>query len=774
MAHSWLAQFVLFSAFPLILPQRAWGTSLPTQRTAPHVAASDIQLLGQRRLSNIIGSTTGATSVGSWLADLEPTGQWPLSEIDYTTGCDAQRASWPAQVHWQRLVTLAAAWHGGLANAVQWTKNTTLRSAISSAMGFWFENDFTNPSCLDHGGDDLCPCGTPGFWNTNWFSNVIGIPGFVGEVCVMLNGTLTPSELGNCTKFTSRAYNTFLTGINGVSAITGSNSECGTRIGVDLGIFTGNESSLIDAFGHVHNEVIIENAIKADGIRPDGSFGQHTGIIYNGNYGKDYLNDIFNFEIEAAGTKFQATNASHEAVVTLLQADAWMIFRNVLTNVLHWDYSVLGRIIAIPVADNQATENTKLNFTQIEVLGQEWQSPEVQQVFQDLSLATTDANAGKIEGNRMFFTNDYMIQRGSGYVSTLRMYSKRTQNTECTNSQNPFGFHLADGTLYTHLQGNEYEDIFAAWDWNLIPGITVDYGATPLNCSGARHTGTQALVGGASDGQIGVAAMRYETPTSKTLNWRKTWFFLPNDIQHVMVARITSTTDAPVFSVLDQRRLDGDILVDGKAVTSGNFTGVSALFHGGVGYIFNSSNSAISLSIQSAQRTGAWSTISTSKQPAQSVDLFSAWLTHNDLTVPIDYTIYPATTAASFTTKAANSDLVVIRNDGSISALFDQANNVAMFVFWEAAGGSTTIPASSSSASIQVASTGNIALIVALDNFNLTIADPTQTLSSVTLTFTKGSGTTPSGWSSSSSSADITVQLPSGGLNGSSIFTKLF
>ena len=47
-----------------------------------------------------------------------------------------------------------------------------VRSAISLAMGFWFSNDFTNPACLDSGGDDACPCGTPGLWNTNWFANV--------------------------------------------------------------------------------------------------------------------------------------------------------------------------------------------------------------------------------------------------------------------------------------------------------------------------------------------------------------------------------------------------------------------------------------------------------------------------------------------------------------------------------------------------------------------------------------------------------------------------
>ena len=93
------------------------------------------------------------------------------------------------------------------------------------------------------------------------------------------------------------------------------------------------------------------------------------------------------------------------------------------------------------------------------------------------------------------------------YVSTLKMYSSRTHNAECTNTQNPFGFHLADGTTYTYVTGDEYEDIAAAWDWNMIPGTTVDYGATPLNCDTENQVGVENFVGGASTGKLGAAVM---------------------------------------------------------------------------------------------------------------------------------------------------------------------------------------------------------------------------------------------------------------------------
>lgn len=67
---------------------------------------------------------------------------------------------------------MSGAWHGGLPGTEQYIQDATLRAAISLAMDYWFDNDFTVPGCLDSGGASSCPCGTPGFWNTNWFSNV--------------------------------------------------------------------------------------------------------------------------------------------------------------------------------------------------------------------------------------------------------------------------------------------------------------------------------------------------------------------------------------------------------------------------------------------------------------------------------------------------------------------------------------------------------------------------------------------------------------------------
>ncbi len=106
-------------------------------------------------------------------------------------------------------------------------------------------------------------------------------------MCLLLGDALTDAELGHCTQMTGRSFATFDTGINGVSAITGANLQDIASIGLDEGLLTKNATLVAAAFGRVHADAVIQNAVKADGIRADGSFGQHAGIIYNGNYGKD-------------------------------------------------------------------------------------------------------------------------------------------------------------------------------------------------------------------------------------------------------------------------------------------------------------------------------------------------------------------------------------------------------------------------------------------------------------------------------------------------------
>jgi len=49
-------------------------------------------------------------------------------------------------------------------------------------------------------------------------------------------------------------------------------------------------------------------------------------------------NDVLELQIDAAGTQYAADATSQRAFETLIDGDQWMIYRNVKTNVLHWDF----------------------------------------------------------------------------------------------------------------------------------------------------------------------------------------------------------------------------------------------------------------------------------------------------------------------------------------------------------------------------------------------------------------------------------------------------
>jgi polysaccharide lyase family 8-like protein len=284
------------------------------------------------------------------------------------------------------------------------------------------------------------------------------------------------------------------------------------------------------------------------------------------------------------------------------------------------------------------------------------------------------------------------------------------------------------------LKGNEYEDIAAAWDWNLIPGTTVDYGATPLDCAHARWKGLESFVGGVSNGKTGAAAMRYLNPYTKALSWQKTWFFLHDDTQYVMIANLTSRSSAPVYSVLDQRLHSGPVYVNEEVLdtpSNGTFNRtVSSLWHGGVGYCFDSGSTVLSLSV--GERTGAWSAIGTSTQPPETVDLFAAWIQHQDLTQPVSYTIFPGTTFDSFQIKRGYRMVIPLQNDAHISAILDLDYNTVSAVFWDASGGTLFIDCGPFSFEpVIITVSGGVALILNLDTGAFTVSDPSQTLTSV-------------------------------------------
>ncbi|KAI9512678.1 galactose mutarotase-like domain-containing protein [Russula earlei] len=362
-------------------------------------------------------------------------------------------------------------------------------------------------------------------------------------------------------------------------------------------------------------------------------------------------NDILALQIDAAGTQYAADATSQRAFETLIDADQWMIYRNVEIDVLHWDFV---RSYQQPSFGNSAESN----------------GPCIVQVYNNLVEPTSDANAGRLIGNRNFYSNDYMVQRGPGYVVTLKMYSTRTRNTECVNSRNR---------------------------------------------SHARWNGLESFVGGVSNGQTGAAAMRYLNPLTSAFSWVKPG--LKDDTESVMVANVASHTSAPVYSVLDQRRHSGDNYVNGEVFNGADnqtFAGTTSLWHGGVGYLFGPGSTVLSLSV--GGRRGDW----------------SRGLNIRTMTQPISYAIFPDTTFDGFQNKKDSRNIVCVQNDAHISAILDLDYDTVSAVFWDVFGGYIPLhDLASSYGPPSITFSGNVGLMHNFNTGELTVSEPSQTLTSV-------------------------------------------
>ena len=262
--------------------------------------------------------------------------------------------------------------------------------------------------------------------------------------------------------------------------------------------------------------------------------------------------------------------------------------------------------------------------------------------------------------------------------------------------------------------------------------------------------------------------MRYTNPLTKEFSWRKTWFFIEDDVQHVMISKISSTTNAQVFSVLAQQRQTGKVIVDGvDAQTIDNTQAKSSLWHNDIGYTFDRLGSDDKVLVRAEKRSGNWSEIGTSNQPPTSSIIFTALIEHQNNSASVSYTVFPGTTPETFDRKRSQLRLRTIQNDGHISAVFDDRHNTIYATFWDPSGGTVTCH-STNFAPITITASGSIALIFKLTTGKITVADPSQRLDVVSVVMSLGSGNNPPKWGIEPMKVFHFV-LPSNGLAGSSV-----
>ncbi len=346
-----------------------------------------------------------------------------------------------------------------------------------------------------------------------------------------------------------------------------------------------------------------------EGIQSDFSFHQHGPQHQFGNYGLHFMQDMAQW-----GTIFNnsAIAFSDEQIKIIrdytLQGVRWVIWNDA------FDMSTCGRQI-YPNSPN--TKFTSLNFciSMIAKIDPEYRS-EYQKIDDYL----------KFTGHKHFWCSDFQVKRTTDYYLSIKMCSSRVAGSEAWGSENRRGYHSSDGSLMLYQSGDEYKDIAPFWNWRKIPGNTVAQGNGPYipNESWLGYHIESEFVGGVSNGENGVAAMRY---IRDGINADKSWFVI-NDLIFCLGSSISSTAEPEITTSVNQIHSVGEIHTSKGKMSGTKLSGdnISWAWHSNTGYLFPSGGD---VNITNQKVEGSWYDINTTlpKDKIQA-DIFSIWLSH--------------------------------------------------------------------------------------------------------------------------------------------------
>jgi len=546
----------------------------------------------------------------------------------------------------------------------------------------------------------------------NWWFNEIGTPKSLGLTGLLLDDQLNDTEYTYLTNTLLARYPV---------ARTGQNRVWLAGIALYRALLRGDEDALAKTSAVIWEELRVTTD---EGIQPDNSFHQHGAQQQFGNYGMAFAVETCRWGLFLRNTPWA------------MPAEKLAIFRNYLLDGLNWtcwrgfmDISACGRQF-MPRSPFTKAANISRVMEQSAFFDPAHADAYRRFVERNKPDTRVALPPNDLNGNRYFWRSDYMVHRMPQFAVTLKMSSHRVIGSELVNSENLSGYRIADGALYLYRTGNEYADIFPVWDWRKLPGITAPQTPLPVFRTSSLDTD---LVGGVSDATHGIAMLHYARKDDN-LTANKAYFFCGNEIV-CLGAGITGQSDAGIATGVNQSNLNGDVTKKPDYIE-----------HDGWRYTLLDTSGA-TVQLKTDKVTGNWSKVfQTSETPKTDVtkEIFDLWIDHGHAPAKATY-------AYAFTLAGNAPAAKVLQNTSSLQ-IVQLTPTLYGVIFWQ--------PAGRAEISSDCTLTADHPCLVLLDTdaHTLHVAEPTQKLSHLTLTY---------------NGKQLNVTLPAGGMAGSTVKVSL-
>jgi chondroitin AC lyase len=601
----------------------------------PHIRADDVATIRERFVQSVLPKQPADVKRVNELAaeyakSLRADGLW--TDINYG---DQSTANWAGYDHLARTLQIA--------KSFRLTHDATLRDKALLAMKAWTDRDPQNP---------------------NWWWNVIGVPELLGESTCVLMPDVPQAKIDAVVRILKRSS---------WERMTGANATWTAMNTIVRGCIEGSSDVIAPAYERMYDEVRIAERGK-EGIQPDFSFQQHHQQFYSGSYGLYFCNDVGRFVSFAWGTKYQIPPQKMAVLSTfILDGEQWFIRGDV------FDYTAVGREIsrkgklAVPHDWSRvsiAPAGPAYSIGNVSSLLAALESPRQAEFKAFAARLHGDASAPPFVGNKYFWCSDVMAHRRPAFSVSVKMFSTRMLNAENTLNEGKKAHHLADGAMYLYQSGDEYKDIFPAWDWNKIPGTTTEQVAdlNTIEPNGNHTYGKTNFVGGVSDGDCGLCVMDLKRGK---LTAHKAWFFF-GDAFLCLGNSITLDGDNDVVTAINQCHLRGEVK-----------SGENWIHHDNVGYI---ALAGTKLQATTATQSGKWSDIGAGTDEAVSVPVFNLWIDHgkSPKDATYQYLVSPGVTAEQTELRVKQTGFKVFANSANVQAVYEAKSNRLAIAFWKA------------------------------------------------------------------------------------------
>lgn len=466
-------------------------------------------------------------SIAKWINLMDSHGRW--SDINYQSN---DPAAWPTLDHLDRLRAMAIYWSSDEAMK---TERDKLWESIVKGINNWLSLRYQSG---------------------NWWFNEIGVPQRIRDIVALTKDRLTVSQL------------------QGMKAVLGQFKLRGVGANLiwsaDLALHAGALDNDLKLMATAREFLVKEIKLSTDeGIQPDFSYHQHQARLQIYHYGNSFLKDNIRIAWQLRGTKLAFDQNKVEILGDFVEQG--------------WQWMARGKYTVPATVDRAATRPGYLATAGLDsYLGYLLELlPARHKVFEGM-LAGQQRNSNSVNGYKYFPFSDFGAYHQPGFSFFVKTISSRTELTEKINGENLKGDFLNFGNSYLVRNGREYTDMMPVWDWAKLPGVT--------NFEGASTIERKDFVGGLSSDRSGFSVMQIGSFNSaQQFSAQKLWA----NYKNVMVCLIAdiklSSPGGKVFTVLDQARVQGPVVVDkpGNILANGrfNYEKLGWIYHAGLSYI---------------------------------------------------------------------------------------------------------------------------------------------------------------------------------------------